>query len=244
MAPPTVEKTIDELIRENPRYRPVFDGLELNLEVERDLTLGEVCFIHGLNYRDVLHQLEASAREARLRDETDLAAYDIPQLIGYILFTHHDYAEKEFPRLERLLAEATQEGNGHPELLELQEEFGRFQEFFRLHMREEERYFFPFFLMLSTDRETPSLSGESMERLVGIMESEQKEIDQALSGIREKTRSYHAPRGAGPRTHRLMEGLKFLDAELLRHARVETHVLFPKVMALEAERRRRGEVSR
>ena len=244
MAPPTVEKTIDELIRENPRYRPVFDGLELNLEVERDLTLGEVCFIHGLNYRDILHQLEISSREARLKDEAELAAYDIPQLIGYILFTHHDYAEKEFPRLERLMAEAIQEGNGHPELLELQKEFFRFQEFFRGHMREEERYFFPFFLMLSTDREAPSLSGESMERLVGIMETEHAEIDRALSGIREKTRSYHAPKESGPRTHRLMEGLKFLDAELLRHARVETHVLFPKVMVLETERRKQEKATR
>ncbi|HJT25147.1 MAG TPA: hypothetical protein VJ873_11270, partial [bacterium] len=68
MAPPTVEKTIDQLILENPGYRPVFDGLRLNLDIERDLTLGEVCFIHGLNYRDVLHQLECSSREAKLKD--------------------------------------------------------------------------------------------------------------------------------------------------------------------------------
>src|SRR5690242_11523815 len=139
MAPPTIEKTIAELILENPRYQPIFTGLNLNFEIERDLTLGEVCFIHGLNYCDVLHQLETSAREARLKDETDLAAYDIPQLIGYILFTHHDFAEKELPRLDRLLAEAAQEGGGHAELLELQWEFHRFHEFFRAHMREEER---------------------------------------------------------------------------------------------------------
>ncbi|HJT24749.1 MAG TPA: hemerythrin domain-containing protein, partial [bacterium] len=160
------------------------------------------------------------------------------QLIGYILFTHHDFAEKEFPRLERLLAEAVREGSGHPDLLEMKEQFRHFREFFSGHMREEEKYFFPFFLMLSADSGTPPLSGESMERLVRIMESEHREVDGALSRIREKTRGYHIPLEAGPRLRQLMEGLKFLEAELQRHARVETRVLFPKVTALEARRQK------
>jgi len=240
MAQPFIEKTIAELILENPRYQPVFNGMQLNFEIERDLTLGEVCFVHGLNYRDVVHQLETSTREARLKGESDLAAYDIPQLIGYILFTHHDFADKEFPRLERLIAEAVGEGGGQPELLELQGEFHRLQDFFRRHMREEERYFFPFFMMISTDKDAPPLGGENMERLVKIMESEHTHVDQALDRIRQKTRDFHFPAQAEPRTQQLMEGLKFLEAELRRHARVEDHILFPKVMALEEERRGRG----
>lgn len=236
MAPPTVEKTIAELILENPRYQPVFNGLNLNFEIERDLTLGEVCFVHGLNYRDVLHQLENCSREAKLKSEADLAAYDIPQLVGYILFTHHDYAEKELPRLERLLAEAVQEGDGQPELLELQGEFHRFHEFFRAHMREEERYFFPFFVLMSNDGSAPPLSGDNKDRLIRIMESEHAVVDQALERLRKKTRDYHATSNAGSHTQQLMEGLKFLDAELQRHAAVENHILFPKVMDLEVER--------
>ncbi len=236
MVPLTPEKTIDQLVLENPGFGPLFDRLQLNYEIERDLTLGEVCFVHGWNYRDVLHQLEICSREGKMKNEAELAAYDIPQLIGYILFNHHDYAEKEFPRLEKLLAEAIQEGSGHPDLLDLQEDFRRFQALFQIHMREEERHFFPFFLMLATDRNPPSLSGESIERLVQIMESEDTQTARGLGRLRERTRGYHAPAEAGPCYHRMMERLKFLDAELERHSRVESRILFPKVVALEAER--------
>jgi regulator of cell morphogenesis and NO signaling len=244
MVPSTVEKTIDQLILENPGFGPLFDRLQLNFEIERDLTLGEVCFIHGWNHRDFLHQLEICSRETKMKNEAELAAYDIPQLIGYILFNHHDYAEKEFPRLERLLAEAVQEGEGHPGLLALREDFRRFQELFQLHMREEERYFFPFFLMLATDRNSPSLSSESLERLIQIMESEDAQTARGLDRLRERTRGYHVPAGAGTCYHQLMEGLKFLDAELERHSHVESRILFPKVAALEKERLdREGEKS-
>lgn len=233
-----VEKTLDELATQNPKYLLVLKELNVNFDFERDFTLGEICFMHDLNYRDILDRLDRCSREAAVVNDDLLMTYDVPELIGHILFTHHGYMERELPRLAGLLAEAVREsGSDFPELLELQAAFSRFKEDFLFHMRDEERHFFPFYLLLATDAMTPALNGENLERLVHVLAYEDAEVVLELDRLREKTRGYHIPAGAGPCYQRLIGDLKLLESEIRRHARVERRFLFPKVVALQARRR-------
>jgi regulator of cell morphogenesis and NO signaling len=232
-----VEKTLEELAAENPKYLLLLNELNVNFDFERDFTLGEICFMHSLDYREVLRRLEIRSREAALVDEDLLLTYDVPELVGYILFTHHGYMERELPRLEALLAEAVRENKADfPELLELQEAFSQFKQSFQFHMAEEERHFFPFYFMLATDIQAPALDGKSLERLAHVLACEDAEVLLYLDRLRIKTRGYHIPPGAGPRYRAVIGDLKLLEAELRRHARVERQILFPKVVSLQVRR--------
>jgi iron-sulfur cluster repair protein YtfE (RIC family) len=65
------------------------------------------------------------------------------------------------------------------------------------------------------------------------MEDEQLLLD--LDRVRERTRWYHVPLDAGASYRELLSGLRGLEIDLRRHMRVESRILYPKVVAFEAE---------
>ena len=228
-------KPLSELVEENPKYLVVLRQLGLDSEVALGLSLADICSVRGLSVREIEIQLEACANQSKLLDEKALAEYGIPELIGYILFTHHDYMTKELPRLERLLASAVQaDGEAHPELIELKHLYHRFKESFLQHMGEEERLLFPFYLLVASTEKAPVLDEEGIEMLIGVVRYEDEEIHRDLNRIREKTREYHVPADAGEDYRKWITDLRLLEIDLQHHIRVENRILFPKVIAAEA----------
>jgi regulator of cell morphogenesis and NO signaling len=189
----------------------------------------------GLNLADLTGELESADREAKYLEDKVLQGYGIPELIGYILFTHHAYMEKELPRLEELFGEAVlADGAEHPELLELVPLFKDFKDSILWHMKEEEKHLFPFFLlMLEGNSPSPALDEEGIQNLIHLFESEDEEIRLDLERLRNRTRHYHIPQGVGRAYRDLFHDLGLMEMELNRHVRVENQILFPKVLAAE-----------
>src|ERR1022692_4313178 len=122
-------KTISQLIKEIPRSEAVFQKFNIDTRFAPNLLVTEICVMHGLSLQDLVRELEEIGRETKFLDEKILAGYGIPELIGYILFTHHAYLEKELPRLEELFGEAVlEDGAAHSELLELAPLFKDFKD--------------------------------------------------------------------------------------------------------------------
>ncbi len=231
-----LQQTIRALADETPEILPVLEKMGVDFETVQDATLGEICEKRGLSSRTLSWLLEAAKRDTQLLDWKTLKNYEIPQLVGYILFNHHDYAERELPRLEQILEDAVrQDGADHPELLELQALFRDFKEFFLGHMREEERQLFPFCLMSAAYPETSRLDEKSIERLIHIVQNEDQEMTLDLERLRQKTRWYHVPENVGEYYRKLMQGLRTLEIDLRRHIRVENQILFPKVVAAQVK---------
>jgi len=236
------QKTLEELAADYPKIVPVLEKMGVHYSRTARLTLEDICAVHGFELDDLLKQLEIQSWEAFYLDEATLARYDIPELIGYILFTHHAFLEKELPRLEKLLTQAIQDdGPGNPVLLEILAPFRQFMEAIQWHMKEEEKHLFPFLLLLVAPNQSPALNPESVENLTHLFEFEDDEIRLDLEQLRKKTRDFHVPAGASEAFRELYEDLSRLEAELNRHMRVENGILFPKVIAAET-RLREGQV--
>lgn len=232
------QKTLEELAMDHPKLVPALEKMGVHYAHAARLTLEDICAVHCFNLDDLLQQLDLQAREAFYIDDATLAQYDIPELIGYILFTHHAFLEKELPRLEKLLSQAIQDdGPGNPVLLEILAPFRQFMEAIQWHMREEEKHLFPFLLLLVAPNQSPALSQESVENLTHLFEFEDDEIRLDLEQLRNKTRGFHVPSGASDAFQEFYGDLSRLDAELNRHMRVENGILFPKVIAAEARLR-------
>ena len=241
MAFPTETKTIAQLVLEKPRFAEILGGMRLNPTTEGNLTLQEVCALNSWDFRELLHQWETCDSRFLPPGDSELLGFDIPRLIGQILFVHHDYLEKEMGRLETLFQEAVQaDGPVHSELLEMKTDFIRFHQDVLTHIQEEERILFPFFLMEASSLEDPVLSPQALKDLLKLMEEEDARMESDLSRLRDRSRNYHIPPNAGPSYHRVMEELKFLESELRSHAQVESRILFPKVAALEEGRLKRA----
>ncbi len=236
-------KTISQLVREHPQLALLFQKFKIDTRFAANLLVTEVCATHGINPQELVEELEGFLREGKFLDEKDLAGYGIPELVGYILFTHHAYLEKELPRLEELFGKAVSvDGADHPKLLEMAPLFKEFKESMLWHMREEEKHLFPFFLlMVGGSGPSPALDQEGIENLIHLFENEDEEIRMDLERLREKTRNYHIPEGVGQDYRDLFHDLTRMEFELNRHVRVENQILFPKVIAAELEMLRREE---
>ena len=234
--------TISQLTSQHPGYGDILRQYQVDPRFTANLTLTEVCAIHGLNLQDVVNQLQSRDRERKFLDDKTLEGFDIPQLIGYILFTHHAYLDKELPHLADLLGEAIEiDGPNHPELLEILGPFKEFRESTEWHMREEEKNLFPFFLLLVAPQQSPAMHLEGVENLTQLFKNEEREIELDLERVREKTRSYHVPEGVSQAYKNLFYDLNRMEFELRRHMYVENKILFPKVLNREKELLTRAE---
>ena len=233
---------ISQLISQHSGYGDILRQFRVDPRFTANLTLTEVCAIHGLNLQDVVNRLQSCDRERKFLDDKTLEGFDIPQLIGYILFTHHAYLEKELPHLADLLGEAIEiDGPAHPELLELLTPFKEFKESLEWHVKEEEKNLFPFFLLLVAPQHSPAMNLEGVENLTQLFKTEEKEIELDLERLREKTRKFHIPEGVSQAYKNLFYDLNRMEFELRRHMYVENKILFPKVLVREKEIMSRAE---
>ena len=130
------QNTIGRLVEEHPQYMRVLDRFHIDYGFAGSLTLTEACLRHGLDLQELLGQLREADREGAFLDNTVLEGFDPPELVEYVLFTHHHYLEREMPRLEDLFNRVldTLEAE-HPEILEWLALFRRFRWTLERHMK-------------------------------------------------------------------------------------------------------------
>lgn len=229
-------RTVEEWVEEAPETLLILDQLRLDFGQVREMPLDTVCRSRGIDPYSITVMLRDLRGKGRLLDDAVLMTYAIPQLIGYILVNHHHTMDEELPRLEKDLERAILEDGGQfPELFPLQLKVRRFLETFREHMRGEEGHFFPYFSLVATDPGSISLDPEGLKELTKVVHMEDHFLMEDLDAIREATRWYHTPPGAGEAYRGLIHRLRLLEIDLRRHMGVESRILFAKVLALEAE---------
>lgn len=221
--------TISRLVEENPRYMKVLDRFHVDYGFAGSLTLTEACFRHGLDLQELLVQLRETDREAAFLDDAVLEGFEHPELVEYVLLTHHHFLEREIPRLEDLFEQALQtSGEAHPEILEWRALFRRFRGPLERHMKKEGRDLYPFCLSPA-----PDLSLEEWRLEVDRRLEEMERVDQEALGefqrLRKRTESFWVPGDATPALRYLLYDLSRLEGEVKRHFRVEQEILFPKL---------------
>jgi len=234
MASTDLNKTIAELVGADPPLIGLLQKWNVDPRFAANLTLTEVCAMHGLNLQELLNQIETIDRDAKFLDEGLLGNYNVPELVGYILYTHHAYMDRELPHLERLMGEALMvDGARYPALGPLVTLFKDFKDSVEWHMREEENHLFPFFLSLASSRALPAHGFTTVENFIQIFRSEEENIQANLESLRQMTHGFYVPPEAGQAFRDLFYALSRMEFEFHRHMHDENFVLLPKVLELE-----------
>ena len=222
-------KSVSEILEMNPQYVQVLDRFHVDYGFAGALSLTEACLQQGLDLQELLRQLRDAGREEAFRDDALLQSFEIPELVGYILSTHHDFLEKELPRLRDLFNQALRtRGEQHPELLGWLALFSRFQESMENHMKKQGKRLFPLFLLAAGS--PPKAGLPDLESQIRDSAKEEDRLRQDLVRLRRMTEGYQVPGDADRTLRDLVFDLETLETEVRRHLRVENDILFPKVL--------------
>lgn len=233
MSLPNLQVTLKDLALREPGLQKLLHHHGIDLRFAGNLTLTEACAMHGLDLGVLVQELEEMDRDSHFLPEEMLDGFEVAEMVGYILSTHHGYLHRELERLEALLGEAGRtDGRTFPLLNDLLGPFQDFKASLQWHMREEENNLFPYFLELSVSPNAGLTHLEELESLVRIFEAEEERVLVDLAALRQKTNGYLIPGTVSSATRDLFHDLVRMETELRRHIHDENSILYPKVRAL------------
>ena len=177
-----------------------------------------------------------------IETDDDVMRWPIPQLIDFIVSTHHAYVRAAMPTIASHLAQLNEvHGSRHTELSRVAAGFDQVRRDLEQHMIKEEQVLFPYVRDLAECSDscgrTQSPFG-TVENPIRMMEREHHEIGDAMRIIRELTHNYTPPEDGGTTYVNGMAELQQFERDLHRHVHLENNVLFPA--AIRIEQRLRG----
>jgi regulator of cell morphogenesis and NO signaling len=146
---PLISRTVGELVAERPGRSRVFQYHGIDFCCQGGRTLAKACERKNISSAIVVKELEAESVESPHAGLIP-AHLAVHELTEYIVETHHDFLNRELPRLHAMAARVAQVHGGHtPSLVEVFNVFCGLEEEMHSHMMKEERVLFPFVSALS-----------------------------------------------------------------------------------------------
>lgn len=209
-----------------------FQALGIDFCCGGKLSLERACQLKGLDLAEVLGKLEAP-HALSPEDEQDWVSAPLEALVAHILVAHHDYLKASFPTLGSLVRKVARvHGPAHPELVQLQGVYDRFEGEMVAHMGKEEQVLFP--MCLAYARGERPQWGPPIQAPISVMESEHDQAGADLAEMRALTQGFVVPAEACGSWRTMLAGLAELEANTFRHVHLENHLLFPRVLKLAA----------
>ena len=233
------DKTLRQLVLENPAVTRVFEGLHLDYCCGGNQTLRKACEDANLPIEQVLSSLQAAA--SPVAPERDWSTEPLADLTAHIRNTHHRFTRDEIQRLSALFNKVCQaHGARHPELDNLRSIFRSLADELCTHLMKEEMMLFPYIERL----EESAVAGEpplpapfgTVRNPVSMMLREHDDAGQALRDLRRISSGYSAPSDACISFQTLYGALESFEADLHQHIHLENNILFPRAIALENRR--------
>ncbi len=235
----TAEKTVRELVLENPAATRVFEKLGIDYCCGGNKSLEEACRTVNLPMDEVLDSLEMAEQSARaIQKDRNWATELLADLVAHITSTHHKYTRDEIARLRPLLDKVCSvHGRNHSELLRIRASFQGLAQELTMHMMKEEMVLFPYIVRMeeSVIQKEPVLPPPfgSVQNPVSMMEHEHDSAGNALRAMREASCGYTAPGDACVSYQTLYKALADFEADLHKHIHLENNILFPRAIAME-----------
>jgi regulator of cell morphogenesis and NO signaling len=224
--------TLGELITQHPSLARELERRELDYCCGGRLTLSEACAKQGLDVEDTVAALSAIPAGGA----EPWATFGPAELVDHIESTHHAYLHSEFARLTALSDKVAEvHGGRHPELLDVQRLYGDVRADLEPHLLKEERMLFPMIRELAAAQTAPAFHCGSLRNPISVMLREHDMAGELLAQLRAAARGYALPDDACASYTALYAGLEQLEADTHLHIHKENNVLFPAVVALEAE---------
>jgi len=196
--------------------------------------IGDACREQGLDPAVVLAGLNAARVEG---DAAPWAAMNPPELVDHIVLTHHRFLWDELPRLTTLGEKVVGvHGGRHPELTEVAATLAELRADLEPHLMKEERVLFPAVRELATAERPPTFPFGTVSNPISVMLREHDAAGELLARLRTVSHDYHVPDDGCASYRAWYDGLAEVESDTHLHIHIENNLLFPAVVALEAQR--------
>jgi regulator of cell morphogenesis and NO signaling len=226
---------IGDIVLDFPATMRVFEALNVDYCCGGHRSLAEACAHAGKALPEVLAQLEGVQAAAPLdSDPGTWQTAPLADLIAHIEATHHAFTRSELDRVAPLMEKVLQvHGAHHPELARIAQCFAAMDSDLRPHLEKEERILFPFVRNLDAGKRSPDCCFGTVQNPIRAMQNEHEQVGDILRELRTLTHDYTPPEDACGSYRSLFMGLRNLEEDLHLHIYLESHLLFPRAIALE-----------
>ena len=232
-------KTVREYALQIPAATRIFEKLGIDYCCGGGQSLADACVKAGVAVDEVLGSLKTNVTsDGNLADE-EWHTMSQSKLIRHIVEKHHAFTREELERLEALLAKVCGvHGQNHPELLYIQDQFGKLRRDLEPHMLKEESVLFPYIIQMEeaavANQPVPPHFG-TVRNPVRVMMAEHDAAGHILGRIREASSDYSVPADGCISYKTLYSALTALEVDLHQHIHLENNILFPRAIEQEDE---------
>ena len=231
-------KTVREYALEIPASTRIFEKLGIDYCCGGGKSLADACAQAGVALDEVLSSLMTNATsEGNFADE-EWHTTSQAELITHIVEKHHAFTREELERLEALLAKVCGvHGQNHPELFQIQDQFGKLRRDLEPHMLKEESVLFPYIIRMEEaivgNQALPTPPFGTVRNPVRVMMAEHDAAGYILGRIREASSDYTVPADGCISYKTLYSALAELEVDLHQHIHLENNILFPRAVEQE-----------
>jgi regulator of cell morphogenesis and NO signaling len=231
-------KTVREYALEVPAATRIFEKLGIDYCCGGGKSLVDACTAAGVSVDKVLDSLNANFKSIATSAARDWQALSQAELITHIVDKHHAFTREELVRLEALLAKVSAvHGQNHPELFEIQDQFGKLRGELEPHMLKEESVLFPYIVRMeeaaAANQTLPPPPFRTVQIPVRVMMAEHDAAGYILGKMREASSNYAVPPDGCISYKTLYSALAVLEVDLYQHIHLENNILFPRAVELE-----------
>ncbi len=218
--------TVAQIVTEHAIAARVFQKHGIDYCCHGNVTVPRACLDGRLDPEALFAELEAALAAGDARPEESARSLSTAALIARIVDRHHGYLRHALPYIAPIMAKVAKvHGSRDASLQQLDDAFRALAATLAPHLDEEEQVLFPALMA-----RTPDL--QVLKRELGQMHEDHLAVGELLAQIRTLTGGFATPEW-GCNTYRvLMAELDSLEADILRHVHLETHVLAPRFAAL------------
>lgn len=231
-------KTVREYALEIPAATRIFEKLGIDYCCGGGRSLVDACTAVGISVDEVLDSLNADSESVSTSVARDWQALSQAELITHIVDKHHAFTREELVRLEALLAKVSGvHGENHPELFQIQEQFGKLRCELEPHMLKEENVLFPYIVQVEeaalANQTLPPPPFRTVQNPVRVMMAEHDAAGYILGRMRDASSDYAVPPDGCISYKTLYSALTALEVDLHQHIHLENNILFPRAVAME-----------
>lgn len=242
---PTSAQSIREIVATQPSAARIFERFHIDLCVQAENSLDRACAELQLSADQVLEKLENAEAQEDGGSPMDPSTLSIERLIQLIVRTHHQYIRRELPRLAEMAQKlAAKRSDRAPELIYVAELVEHLRADLLAHIGKEEQVLFPFIAQMDQDSIVAYPAAHACFRSVShpivMMMQEHEAANLIIAELRKITTDFDAPEWDCATHTALFSGLRAFETDLKQHVHLETDLLFPRAIKLEAELNSRG----
>ena len=226
-------QSVGEVVKSNMHAAGIFETYGIDYCCGGRQSLAEACERGGVD----AERLRAELEQLPEAGAPNVADWDTPFLIDYIINTHHNYVRRMLPTIQAHAAKVAQvHGDNHPETREIAAIFMDVKQELESHLMKEEQILFPSIRKLVAMQDDGASAGNgSVQQPISVMEHEHDNAGLAFDRMRKLSSGFTPPDDACTTFQLLYRELDEFERDLHMHIHLENNVLHPRAIELEEQ---------